>query len=214
MKNINNARLTVTRIFLGVFILAAALVLVQPAKAEQCMMSADMNSPDLFQIDAQATSATLFYTPANDADNYFIAFGHIPGDKQYGAQIGGNDNGVQSFTVNALSPNTTYTFVVRGGRGCAPGPWGNELTITTLTSDGQSANYYRYDQNMSVANVPVRSINGQPMSSEAQLGNVQSGKVAAPDPSASPTGAAARQIEPTTAPTATPVKRCILGVCF
>ncbi len=213
MKKLNYARLTLTRYLLAV-VSVFVFLLVMPVSAEECSMSVDMNAPDLFQIDVQSTSAKLYYTPANDADNYFIAFGHMSGDRQYGAQIGGNDEGVQTFTVNALSPNTTYTFLVRGGRGCAPGPWGNELTITTLPAEGQTANYYRYDHNMSVANVPVRSINGQPMSSNAQLGSaVLSGKVAAPAPSASPTGTA-QKAEPTATPTATPAKRCILGVCF
>jgi hypothetical protein len=33
--------------------------------------------------------------------------------------------------VQSLSPNTTYYFRVRGGNGCATGPWSNEISVKT-----------------------------------------------------------------------------------
>src|SRR5258708_21832886 len=36
-----------------------------------------------------------------------------------------------NFSVNSLSPNTTYYFKVRGGNGCATGAWSNEISATT-----------------------------------------------------------------------------------
>lgn len=56
----------------------------------------------------------------------------------------GYSGGALSYTINALTPSTTYYFRVRGGNGCMPGDWGNELKVTTArkgTIGGIS--YYR-----------------------------------------------------------------------
>lgn len=36
-----------------------------------------------------------------------------------------------SYTVNLLSPHTTYYFKVRAGHGCMPGSWSNILAAKT-----------------------------------------------------------------------------------
>jgi len=90
------------------------------------------SSPNLFQIDTTNNSATLYFTPVNPVSKYFIAYGLSAGDERYGVEYDqGVYGGVLSYTVKALSPNTTYYFKVRGGNGCAPGKWSNNLLVKT-----------------------------------------------------------------------------------
>jgi hypothetical protein len=90
------------------------------------------NAPNLFQIDMTTDSATLYFSPVNDYLNYYyIAYGH---DKkpQFGLQYPSTlSTGVETKIIQALLPNTTYYFQVRGGNGCAPGPWSNWMKAKT-----------------------------------------------------------------------------------
>lgn len=92
-----------------------------------CTDFAPTNSPDLFQIDRAGSKAVLYFTPANDyLSYYYVAYGLSPGDERFGVTFSsGLTSGVVTYTVNDLNPNTTYYFKVRGGNGCAPGPWSN-----------------------------------------------------------------------------------------
>lgn len=109
-----------------------------------CNTSAPHNAPDLFQIDMFQTRATLFFTPASNADRYMIAFGDGEKTDTYGAEFNAQrSNGVLSYVVNHLSPQTTYTFKVRGGNGCMPGPWSNLMKVTTRKSTSDKNIYFR-----------------------------------------------------------------------
>lgn len=92
-----------------------------------------MSTPNLFQIDTNTNSATLYFTPVTDhLTYYYVAFGHKQGDWQYGGQFNSSQKiGVVSLPINYLSPNTTYYFQVRGGNGCATGDWSNALMAKT-----------------------------------------------------------------------------------
>lgn len=85
--------------------------------------------PDLFQIDTTFASATLYFTPINNnLSYYFIAYGLSEGDESFSVEYPDSpSSGVESYTIEALSPNTTYHFRVRGGNGCAAGEWSNWL---------------------------------------------------------------------------------------
>lgn len=89
------------------------------------------SAPQLFKIDIAGTSAKLFFAPASDPVNkYFIAYGLTAKAEGYGVEYSqGHSDGVLSYTINLLSPNTTYYFKVRGGNGCVPGDWSNEMEI-------------------------------------------------------------------------------------
>lgn len=90
------------------------------------------SNPNLFQIDTTNNSATLYFSPVKPVSKYFIAYGLSAGDERYGVEFNqGEYNGVLSHTIKALSPNTTYYFKVRGGYGCAPGKWSNNLLAKT-----------------------------------------------------------------------------------
>ncbi len=96
--------------------------------------------PDLFQIDTTKTSATLHFTPlTQNVTDHMITYGFTPGDERF-AVLTKQDvaTGALSFTVNMLSPNTTYYFRVRYLNGCSSGAWSNEVKIKTT-----GASFYR-----------------------------------------------------------------------
>lgn len=98
-----------------------------------CSDEAPDHAPHLFQIDTTKDSATLYFTPVNNAISYyFIAYGFESWDERFGVSFSqGRYDGVLSYTINHLSPNTKYYFKVRGGHGCMPGPWSNVLAAKT-----------------------------------------------------------------------------------
>jgi len=91
------------------------------------------NAPNLFQIDTTKNSATLYFTPVNDyLSYYYVAYGYKEGDERFGVQFpAGLSKGVVNYTIGALAPQNTYYFKVRGGNGCAAGPWSNWLEAKT-----------------------------------------------------------------------------------
>ncbi len=110
-----------------------------------CSNSAPQGVPDLFEIDVRNKSATLFFAPVLTASDYFVRYGQKTATNQYGTSFNpANNQGVQSFTINELNPNTVYSFQIRGGRGCATGEWSRILTIRTTSSATQLQKFYTY----------------------------------------------------------------------
>lgn len=94
--------------------------------APSCSQNAPSGIPNLYQIDSSATSVTLYFTPVLGADSYYISYGTNSSANQFGASFSNLDtSGALSYTINDLSPGTTYYFTVRGGNGCATGNWSN-----------------------------------------------------------------------------------------
>ncbi len=98
-----------------------------------CDKQAPDHSPDLFQIDTTKNTAKLFFTPVNNAvDYYYIAYGFTEGDERFGVKFDkGYYDGVIDYTINELAPNTNYYFKVRAGNGCATGSWSNWMLAKT-----------------------------------------------------------------------------------
>lgn len=115
----------------------------QPAPAT-CNYQAPSSPPDLFRIDAKATSATLYFSPASgQVSSYYISYGLTPGDQRYGTEISqGYSPGVLSFTIDYLKQRTDYYIRIRGGNGCMPGTWSGEMKITT-TSGKAVTKFYK-----------------------------------------------------------------------
>ena len=79
------------------------------------------------------TSVMVYFTDAsNPYDHYTVEYGTSEGNYTFGLDNAGG-KGIRSVVINNLLPNTTYYFRVRAGNGCAPGPWSNELSTTTLS---------------------------------------------------------------------------------
>lgn len=105
-----------------------------------CTNQAPSTAPNLYEIDTTNTTAMIYFAPAgNPYDYHYISFGQGNNTEGYGGQINTSQSpGALSYKVNFLSPSTVYTFKVRGGNGCKPGPWSNSLTVQTLSSRSKS----------------------------------------------------------------------------
>ncbi|HRN96710.1 MAG TPA: fibronectin type III domain-containing protein, partial [Candidatus Levybacteria bacterium] len=102
------------------------------SSSPSCSDSMPNGTPDLFQIDVNNIQATLYFAPVSNANKYYVAYGNGDSTNMYGVEFEtGASTGVISYTINALAPNTEYSFTVRGGNGCMPGEWGNKMKIAT-----------------------------------------------------------------------------------
>jgi len=114
------------------------------ASAPSCVDTKPASAPDLFQIDVTDTSARLFFTPISNTSTYFISCSTSPLAEEHGIEVDLYSNGVQSFSVNLLNPNTTYFFKVRGQNGCMPGNWSNILQAKIQNiKNTQTRSYYK-----------------------------------------------------------------------
>ena len=111
-----------------------------PVSAPTCGKTPPYSAPNLFQITTTQTQATLYFTPIHDnITYYFIAYGYTPGDLRFGTSFQwGPYDGVIDYTVNMLTPGTKYYFMVRGGNGCATGPWSASVSATSVDSSSSS----------------------------------------------------------------------------
>ena len=102
------------------------------------------SAPLLFQIKTNNQTATLYFVPAKSPLTYYwIAYGTDINRLAYGAQFNGQpSNGVGSFNIGYLKPNTKYFFKIRAGNGCTPGDWSELLTTKTSSSKSVSQNFY------------------------------------------------------------------------
>lgn len=90
-----------------------------------CADIAPTSIVDIFKIERNRTTATLYFAPLGAGTTYYyISYGTDTNAEGYGVQF---DNlpkeGVISYTIHELDPTTQYYFKVRGGSGCAPSPW-------------------------------------------------------------------------------------------
>ena len=116
------------------------------------------SAPNLFQINTGLTLAKLYFSPSADTESYYISFSTSPNAEKHGTGIINlSKQGVQSFTVNALKPHTTYYFKVREQNGCMPGDWSNILKINT-----NSQNYFKSKLAIPVTKKTSTSIRVQP----------------------------------------------------
>lgn len=124
-----------TSVILISFLFIFAAVFLSPLKtsAAQCGATKPDHAPDLFQIDSTKNSATLYFTPVNNAvTNYTVVYGYERGDERFGVSFPfGVYGGVISYTINHLSPNTRYYFRVRADNGCRQGYWSDTLSART-----------------------------------------------------------------------------------
>jgi hypothetical protein len=104
--------------------------------APSCNDQTPQGKPDLFQIDTTTNQATLHFTPVSGISKYYLSYSTNPSAEQHGTEVSLGTEGVQSFTINLLSSETTYYFKVRGQNGCAPGDWSGIKPATTKARSG------------------------------------------------------------------------------
>lgn len=104
------------------------------AMSDRCQDSVGTQAPWLYgAIPQTSNSVLLYFTQAsNPVDRYAIQYGLASNEYLYGADaIPVELDSRMTYLVNDLKPNTTYYFKVRGGNGCMPGSWSNEVAVTT-----------------------------------------------------------------------------------
>ena len=129
-----------------------------------CQDTAPVVIPNLFQIDVTQDSATLYFSPINQyLSSYYIAYGLSEGDVQFGVEFPASpSNGVESYTIGMLNPNTDYYFKVRGGNGCATGGWSNDKSARTSASFLSSSTSSPKPQGERVEGVTQPPTTGEP----------------------------------------------------
>lgn len=84
-----------------------------------------------------SSKVTVYFTDASEPyEKYTLFYGIVSQKYIYSAQT--IPKKTRAFTVQDLSPNTTYYFRIMPLNGCAPGELSNEISATTTISSGQS----------------------------------------------------------------------------
>jgi hypothetical protein len=109
------------------------------SSSSSCSTQKPSAAPNLFQISTSPVRATLYFTPVNPATGYIISYGTNSSANQYSVSFDYTDGGgAVTYTINSLSPVTTYTFKVQAKNGCATGDWSQLLSQKTTASPSQS----------------------------------------------------------------------------
>lgn len=119
-----------------------------------CTNQAPSSAPNLYQINVTSTTATVYFSPAGSPyDRHYISYGSGNNSEGNGVEImTSQSSGAISYQVTQLSPGNVYTFKVRGGNGCEPGPWSSNLMIQTQAKGSRTiAKFYPKQQAQYVA---------------------------------------------------------------
>ena len=172
-----------------------------------CATTKPGGAPDLFQINTQKDTATLYFTPASDPyDRYFISYGTNSDTEGYSVEFDqSHSSGVVSYTIYSLTPNQVYSFKVRAGYGCATGDWSNVLTVKA----SPKICFYKYNNNQS----PTPTLGNQ-LSSVIKKIVTQTGSQPAPTEQPQPTivPSPSSQAEQLPVIPSQPKKKCFLWV--
>lgn len=109
-----------------------------------CTNQPPVAAPNFFQLSSVGSQATLYFTqPPLPFTGFTISYGLSQTADTYATSFSqGFASGVTKYSINSLTPKTTYYFKVRADNGCAPGPWSNVLStnkpLSKLPSTGPS----------------------------------------------------------------------------
>jgi|GEM_PF-5276163 len=95
-------------------------------------------TPNLFQVDVQGTSVTLYFAPIPGSSTYTVDYLVDGTEVRYGTMTGPQQTeGVISYSINDLAEGTPYIFRVMAKNGCRPGDWSDGVRITSSKSGNQ-----------------------------------------------------------------------------
>ncbi len=96
------------------------------------MLQPGINPPTIYAAVPKGSHAIQIYVspPSEPFDHYVLQFGTESTNLKWG--ISSLPKDTSAYTIEFLSPNTTYHFQVRGGNGCATGNWSNIMSAKTL----------------------------------------------------------------------------------
>ena len=94
-----------------------------------CSDQKPSSAPLIISANAGINEVTLNWDKAIDPVSYYlVAYGVEPGKYIFGNPNVGNKD-TTSYSIQNLSGNTTYYFVVRAGNGCKPGDFSQEVSV-------------------------------------------------------------------------------------
>lgn len=100
--------------------------------APGCSAQKPVAVPDLFQINAQAESVTVYVAPVpNPRDRYFVSYSTNDNAEEHGFEFKSDASGVIAVDIRELQAHTVYYFKARAGNDCQPGDWSNILSVQT-----------------------------------------------------------------------------------
>ncbi len=115
---------------LGAYSLLIKYPVVSPPNAPDSCTPVPVGISDLFQINTSKNSATLFYTPSNEASNYQISYGFNSNADQFRVTTNqGQTTGALSYTINSLPRLATMYFKVYSQNNCGQGQWSNTVKV-------------------------------------------------------------------------------------
>lgn len=110
--------------------------------APGCSAEKPVAVPDLFQINAQTESVTVYLAPVtNPRDRYYVSYSTNENAEEHGFEFKSDASGVIAVDIRELQAHTDYYFKVRAGNDCQPGDWSNILSVQT----GQRFPSYRWN---------------------------------------------------------------------
>lgn len=156
-----------------------------PTDSSYCGNLPPSKSPHLFQIDVNSNTAKMYFTPLDDTSDFYISFSSKNKNaEEHGGHVTLTKEGVQSYIVYQLKPNTDYYFKIRGQNGCMPGSWSNILKIKTTSS--KSINKKFYTNNVSkIVNTIQSAV--KKITTNTTLKSNNKSKIILPDTSVTPT---------------------------
>lgn len=123
---------------------------------KECTSIAPDGRPDLFQIDRQGKTATLYFTPVQAGTNkYFISYGDGTRTDQYGTSFSNTESGVVKFVISDLTPGNKYSFKVSAGYDCAIGPESNIMSVSGIKNNGVRVSFYKNKTSSQRNSVPA-----------------------------------------------------------
>ena len=120
-----------------------------------CTAKSPSGTPDLFQISVTNNSATVYFAPLAETNEYYISYATSYNAEEHGVSAALDSSGVQSYTLSSLQPGTTYYFKVRGQNDCATGDWSSVKSAVTLSVSNQNNFTQLQTTQLSVTGVSV-----------------------------------------------------------
>jgi hypothetical protein len=113
-----------------------------------CVDMPPLGSPVIYQIDASATTATLYMAPpTRPYTSFVVSYGVNWHDDYYAYNFPiTSSSGAVPIQIGALRPFTYYTFKVRAKNNCAPGNWSGTFVMRTGFVPYRKTKYYLWQQ--------------------------------------------------------------------
>lgn len=111
-----------------------------------CREQSPQITPDLFQITTGRTTATMYFVSSHrPVTNHVISYGLTEKADEHAVSVPvAYSTGVEKYTINALAPNTTYFFKIRGSNNCMGGEWSPPLAAKTTASKSATRSFFKY----------------------------------------------------------------------